>query len=77
MSAWVKEYKVLSRPDGHRKRVPNWPARLAELIKLIVQVLDDVLRLNRGKFLFGHDDYSRLTAFAAHPKTQRARSLRV
>lgn len=33
---------------------PTWPARLAELIKLIVQVLDDVLRFSRGEFFFCH-----------------------
>jgi hypothetical protein len=39
--------------------------RLAELIKLIVQVLDDVLRFSRGEFFFCH-----MTA-VAQPLLQR------
>ena len=34
--------------------IRSWREVLAELIKLIVQVLDDVLRFTRGEFFFCH-----------------------
>ena len=46
----------LQVPSTHEvlNRAGTKSAFLAELIKLIVQVLDDVLRLNRGEFFFRH-----------------------
>jgi hypothetical protein len=51
--------------------------RLAELIKLIVHVLDNVLRLNRGEFFVRHMTAPGQLLFQRIQRPYTSRSLRV